>query len=84
MNAEQKRDFEALTVNVKRILYILESDSRTNTKGLVEIVHDTEKRLNNIEISNKQLKSKVATYGVIGGSIISFLVWIGKHFVTKD
>lgn len=84
MTLEEKKEFETLTSNVERILYILESDSKTNTKGLVELVHNSEHRLNKMELENKQLKSRIGTYGVIGGSIISFLVWLGQYFITKD
>lgn len=74
---------DKLDKNVQRVLFILESDSRTNNKGLVETVHENARKIQTIDSSNSELKVKIAMYGTIGGAAITFLIWLGKTLITN-
>jgi hypothetical protein len=74
---------DKLDKNVQRVLYILESDSRTNNKGLVETVQETKNDVHLLKSSNATLKTQIAMYGTIGGAAITFLIWLGKTLLIK-
>lgn len=74
---EKKLLYERLLVmenSINRILYILENDNKINHSGLVEIVRESEHRINELELYNKINKAKSATYGTIAGFVV-VVVW---------
>jgi len=87
MTPEEKKEFykkfDDIDKNIMRILFILESDNRTNEKGLVERVHDIEQDLRDIKLRETIFKTKASTWGIVGGSIVTFLYWLGKFFLAK-
>jgi septation ring formation regulator EzrA len=67
-----------------RVLHILESDDKTHTKGLVETVHRTKEQVDKMNNENEILKAKAATFGVIGGAVISAVVWFLQKIIFKS
>ena len=65
--------------NTTKILFYLESDDTTKSKGIVEMVNDTDKRVKLLELERKIEKVRSGIYGVLGGSVI-IVVW----FVIKE
>ncbi len=71
--------------NTKKILWYLESDPTTKRKGFIESLHDTQKRVKNLEL---QRKLERVRNGTIAGAVsfvvivISFWVqaWINNKF----
>lgn len=66
-----KNDVADLKVGMQRILYLLENDNKTNSKGLVEQVR--------INTSFRQdFKSKTTLMGMVGGGLVAIGLWILK------
>lgn len=86
---DELRDlYESITrINEKtaRILFILESDDKTNQKGLVEDVSILKKEVGQLILEKKILNTKIVTttgFLVILGSAISWVATeIYEHFV---
>lgn len=70
---------KGLETSMQRILQILESDSRTNEKGLVEKVGDLQKSLSELLTREKIYKAKAGVWGTVGG-IIGYLI---MSLITK-
>jgi len=87
MTPQEKKEFynkfDDLDRNIQRILFILESDSRTGEKGLVERVHNVEEDVREIKLRETIFKTKASTWGIVGGSIAAFLYWAAKLLLTK-
>lgn len=83
MTNEEKTAFGEMRKDVTKILFYLESDKTTNQKGLVERVKEIEGKLDELVVENKILKAKAATYGVIGGALLSGLIWLAKLLLTR-
>ena len=66
---------KALEKKLDRVLYILENDSKTNRKGLVEDVADMKVQIDSVIFNQKMFVAKVAFLGVIGGALFTFFVW---------
>jgi hypothetical protein len=86
--AELRDLYESITrINEKtaRILFILESDDKTNQKGLVEDVSILKKEVEQLILEKKILNTKIVTttgFLVILGSAVSWVATeIYKHFV---
>ena len=84
MNKSEDTKIDKLIEDVRMIRFILESDGRTKSKGLVERVSDLDDSVDGLETREKVLDQKIAIYGVIGGSIVTVVYWIGRYFITKD
>lgn len=57
-----KNDVADLKLGMNRVLYLLENDNKTNSKGLVEQV-----KLNTL--FRQDLKTKVTILGIVGGGM---------------
>lgn len=57
----------------------IESDSKTNTKGLVERVSDMDGRLNELEDDKKKIKAKITIISTFAG----FLIVLGKELFNR-
>ena len=71
--SEKKNIYNQLTElkqGLSRVLFILESDQTTNSKGLVETVRNIEQDIDEIKTQNKVDKARIATYGVFGGAFL--------------
>lgn len=68
---------------VDRILFILESDDATKTKGLVEKVNEMADDLEDLLTRERVYKAKATTWGIVGGAVITCLGWAGKFIITK-
>ena len=80
---EIKHDISELQKGVTRILQILESDSKTNSKGLVEKVRENQAMLLEIKIKDR---ARSISYGILGGIITTasaILAWLIKIGITK-
>lgn len=88
MDLEEKKIFneriDKLDRNVQKILFILESDNRTNSKGLVETVHENKAKVKELESSEKLMKQRMASYGAIGGAVITAFLWFVKQLISKE
>ena len=69
--------------SLKRVLYILESDSATNERGLVERVRVIEVQLNKLLLREEIYKAKGTVWGIIGGAIITVVLYLGKFLITR-
>lgn len=74
---------EDIKDKLSRILFILESDPKTNTKGLVERVHAIEVALDALLTREQIYKAKATTWGIIGGAIGGAVTYIFKFAITK-
>lgn len=75
---------------VEKILFILESDPKINTKGLVEKVNDNQKEIKalkegdvqNLKDFKNDINTKIKVGGFIGGSLAAaaafFFKWLFK------
>ena len=70
-----------------RILFILESDKRVNSKGLVETVHDNEKAIANVILARKVEKATAKTtagiFGLIGAGVSALIYIIVQAFINQ-
>jgi len=73
-----------LEQNTNQILFILESNKKTNQKGLVETVQEEKEKLNALLTREKVFIAKASTYGVIGGILATFTMWTIQFFVLKN
>ena len=83
MTAEDRKRFERMEDDIQRILFILESDDRTNSKGLVETVQNNKSSIDKIYSEHQVLKAIASIWGVIGAAIFSFVVWVVKEVFIK-
>lgn len=65
---------------LNRVLFLLESDDATKTKGLVETVNDVKKSVEEMQVNSKITKAKNTVYGGVGGAIIAGLIWVLQEF----
>lgn len=72
-----RNDMGDLKKGMVRVLYLLENDSTTDSKGMV-----AQLRENTIFI--KDIKSKVGILSLVGGFIASIGMWIIKNLIFKQ
>lgn len=70
MGSEEKQAITKLDDKVTKILFHLESDPRTNTKGLVEKFGIMEGQIQDLLTREKVYKAKAGVYGVFGGAVL--------------
>ena len=70
--------------NTRKILFYLESDSKTNTKGIIESHHDIEKRLRLLELERKMEKVRSGIYGIVGGGMIVVVWFVVQEWVKHN
>lgn len=83
---EKKRVWDTLDVlkaGQTRILGLLESDDKTNTKGLVEQVHDSKKKIHEILTRERVLKGKVAQWTIMISAAFTIIVFIVKEILNR-
>lgn len=78
---ETQSQITQLLTSTQRILYILESDDKTKSKGLVEKVDDMQDHIDDIIINNK---AKNIFYGAGAGLAITIIAWFLKFVITKE
>ncbi len=87
MSPEEKNNIngklEELSTQVVRILSYLESDTKTNTKGLVERISDNEDKLDKLERQQEIKSAKISAFGMIGG-IISVIFYMIVEQLIKN
>jgi len=77
INAEKlNKDFEELKPKIEKMLFYLEDDPATNSKGLISRLTSVEKQLADMLTESKIDKGKKSTYFFIGGVVI----WIITNF----
>ena len=79
MDVSEKQAIEALTKKVDKLLFYLESDPTTNSKGLVESLGLLNNRVGVLEDDKKKLNAKVTVIASIGG----FLFLVIKELWNK-
>jgi hypothetical protein len=80
---EQMDEINNINIKLNRILQILESDDKTNQKGLVEIAISNEVRIAKLEREREIVKKVNGAYGFVGAGIFGIVVWIVKLFANK-
>jgi hypothetical protein len=83
----EKKIWDKLSIigsDMARVLSYLEDDDKTDTKGVVRTARDTAKRVAELEAREKELNGKIARYGVIGGGIITFFIWVVQLLFSKN
>ncbi len=75
--------FATLDLGIARILNILEADDKIGEKGLVKTVHLMEKTLAELLMREKVYKAKGTVWGMVGGALLTFLIFLGKFLITK-
>lgn len=87
MTSEEKKEFyghiNKLNKSVDRILFLLESDSRTNNKGLVETVQDNKKVIDTMLLERKIENAKNSVWGIVGGAIVTGCYALLNYFLSK-
>jgi hypothetical protein len=68
---------------VDEVLFILKSNQDYNKKGLVEKVDSISKILSELLKRELVYKSKGTVWGIVGGSLVMTLGFIGKFLITK-
>lgn len=72
-----------LEKKIDKILFYLESDATTNQKGLVERVSLLAKNVSEIMKREEIFKGKATVWGIVGGALLSIIIWIGKFLISK-
>lgn len=72
------KDFEALKPKIDKMLFYLEDDAATNSKGLISRLTTVEKQLAEMLTENKIDKGKKSTYFFIGGVVIWIITNLEK------
>ena len=80
---EQMNEINNINIKLNRILQILESDNKTNQKGLVEVAISNEVRIAKLEREREIVKKVNGAYGFVGAGILGIVVWIVKIFANK-
>lgn len=80
---EQMNEINNINIKLNRILQILESDNKTNQKGLVEVAISNEVRIAKLEREREIVKKVNGAYGFVGAGIFGIVVWIVKLFANK-
>ena len=80
---EQMDEINNINIKLNRILQILESDDKTNQKGLVEVAMSNEVRIAKLEREREIVKKVNGAYGFVGAGIFGIVVWIVKLFANK-
>ena len=63
-------DFDALKAKFDKVLFYLEDDDKTNTKGLISRLSKVENQLNEMVTKSQIDKGKKSVYYVLGGAVI--------------
>lgn len=71
-------DFEALKAKFDKVLFYLEDDDKTNTKGLISRLATVETQLNNMITKSQIDKGKKSVYYVLGGAVIWLIANLDK------
>ena len=69
-------DFDALKAKFDKVLFYLEDDDKTNTKGLISRLSKVENQLNEMVTKSQIDKGKKSVYYVLGGAVI----WLIANF----
>mgnify|MGYP003646281526 CR=1 FL=1 len=77
------KKLDQLSNDVTHLLFIMQSDPKTNERGLVERVRLIEKSLNELLNRENIYKAKATVFGLIGGAIVTIIFWLVKMFVSK-
>ena len=80
---EQMDEINNINIKLNRILQILESDDKTNQKGIVEVTISNEVRIAKLEREREIVKKVNGAYGFVGAGIFGIVVWIVKIFANK-
>ena len=80
---EQMNEINNINIKLNRILQILESDDKTNQKGIVEVTISNEVRIAKLEREREIVKKVNGAYGFVGAGIFGIVVWIVKLFANK-
>lgn len=85
MTEEEKdllmRRMDKMDANLSRVLFILETDQKTNALGLVEQVHTLRKEVDAINVKDQVWKGRIATYAAVGTFLGWAFGWLFKLFV---
>jgi hypothetical protein len=88
MTQEEKKEFgiwkSTIEGKLNRVLYILESDDKTNSKGLVETVNYNHSSIQKIHRDNDVLKAKASVWGVVGAAAFTIITWIVQKIIQKE
>ncbi len=87
---EHGEEIHSIKDSLQRILFYLENDGKTGRKGLVmdvedlkEDVESVKKNLNDFINEYRQAQAvkaaKASVWGIVGGSVVSFVIWLLKH-----
>tara|TARA_R100000541_G_scaffold2525_7_gene9043 strand:- start:1139 stop:1417 length:279 start_codon:yes stop_codon:yes gene_type:complete len=77
------KKLDHLSNDLTKVLFIMQSDPKTNERGLVERVRLIEESLNELLNRENIYKAKATVFGLIGGAIITVIFWLTKIFVSK-
>jgi len=77
------KKLDHLSNDLTKVLFIMQSDPKTNERGLVERVRLIEESLNELLNRENIYKAKATVFGLIGGAIITVIFWLIKIFVSK-
>jgi hypothetical protein len=87
LSKEEKKNFyerfTSIEKSLDRILGILEIDQKLGEKGLVITVKEIQKTLQELLIRELVYKAKATTWGIIGGSIVTAIVYFVKFAFAK-
>ena len=66
-----------------RILFYLESDASTKQKGVIEKLGELEESVASLLQREEVYKGKATVWSIVGGSIVTGLIFIGRAILAK-
>lgn len=73
---------ETLKRDIQKILSYLHNDEDAGKKGLVADFADHKQKVNDFivkyESDQAVKKAKISTWGMVGGGVVAFILWVGK------
>lgn len=83
MAPKQMDEVEEMKDDIKRILFLMESNDKLGHEGLINKVNRIDRALSDLLVREQIYKTKAATYGAIAGGIISAVAFALKGFIAK-
>lgn len=74
---------DKVDANISRVLFILENDDKISNKGLVQIVRENSKNIEDIVVERKLERRTIAVIGLAGGAMWQLLQYLIKIFFER-
>ena len=78
---ELNKRLSSIEARLSSIAFLLESNDKTNTKGLAETVHDLKRDVDSLYRWKTILNTKIVTYAGLVSVLVGFVVWLGDKLI---